>query len=181
LSRFSIIQGPRQSFRNAKSARNAGLELELRQNLAPLASALSGFALSSNFTFVDSNVVLDPNNAGILTSQSRPLMGQSKYVFNGSLQWARPQWHSEARFFANYVSRRITDLGTFGIPDIYQEPITTLDFLYQYTMGERGQWVYRFEAENLNNNNYLWTQGLFTQRQYQLGRTFQIGLTYSFF
>jgi outer membrane receptor protein involved in Fe transport len=39
----------------------------------------------------------------------------------------------------------------------------------------------RFEAENLGDNVYQWTQEPFVQREYQLGRTFQAGITYSFF
>jgi TonB-dependent receptor len=171
----------RQSFRNAKGARNAGFELEFRQGLGSVHSAFKELSLSSNFTFVDSNIDLDPAISPILTSQSRAMVGQSRYVFNGTLAWSRPRWHSDARFLANYVSSKITDLGTFGVPDIYQQPVTTIDFSYQYTRGERNQWQYRFEAENLNNNNFLWTQGAFTQRQYVLGRTYQVGLSYSFF
>jgi outer membrane receptor protein involved in Fe transport len=171
----------RQSFINAKNARNYGFELEFRHNMGSFAPGMREFSLSSNFTFVESNVEINPANAGVLTTRSRPLVGQSRYVFNGTIQWTRARWHSDARFFSNYVSRRITDLGTFGVPDIYQEPTTTLDFSYQYTVGERRQWAYRFEAENLSNNDFQWTQGPFTQRQYRLGRTFQIGVTYAFF
>ena len=171
----------RQSFINAKGARNLGIELEVRQDLAPLWSALKEFSLSSNFTFVDSNIKIKPEDAAILTSQSRPLLGQSRIVYNGAIQWARPRWHSDARLFAGYVSRRITDVGTFNLPDIYQEATPNIDFVYQYTRGERGQWVYRVEGENLTNTDFRWTQGQFTQRQYVLGRTFQVGLTYTFF
>jgi hypothetical protein len=137
--------------------------------------------VSSNFTFVNSNIEIAPENRGVLTTTSRPMMGQSKYVFNGTLQWSKPNWHSDARFFSNWVSRRITDLGTFGTPDIYQEPVTTLDFAYQYTVGDGRHWSYRFEAENLTNTEYHWTQAQFNQRLYRLGRTFQVGITYSFF
>jgi hypothetical protein len=171
----------RQSYRNAKSARNAGFELEFRQGLGSVASRLKAFSLSSNFTYVDSSIEIAPENSGVLTTRKRAMMGQSKYVFNGTIGWSQPKWHSDARLASNYVSRRITDLGTFGTPDIYQEPVTSIDFSYQYTRGERNQWVYRFEAENLNNNDFHWTQGRFDQRQYRLGRTFQVGLTYSFF
>jgi outer membrane receptor protein involved in Fe transport len=171
----------RQTYNNALGARNLGIELELRQDLGRFYKPLKEFALSTNFTMVDSNIRLRPQDATIVTSQNRPLLGQSRYVFNGTISWMRPRWHSDARLFAGYVSRRISDVGTFRVPDIYQEATTNLDFSYQYTSGERNQWVYRFEAENLTNNNFLWTQGVFTQRQYQLGRTFQIGLSYSFF
>lgn len=171
----------RQTFFNARGARNFGFELEFRQNLRSVSAALNDFALSSNFTFVDSNIEINPEQLSVLTTQSRPLMGQSRYVFNGDIQWARPRWHSDARFMANYVSRRITDLGSFGVPDIYQEPNVNLDFMYQYSRGERRKWSIRFEAENLTNNYFHWTQGPFTQRLYQLGRTFQIGLNFSLF
>ena len=171
----------RQSFVNAKGARNFGFELEFRRSLGTFWSKLSDFAISSNFTFVDSNIDLRPEDAAILTSQSRPLLGQSRYIANGILDWQRPQWHSKARFTGNYVSRRISDVGTFQVPDIYQEANTFLDFSYSYTIGEKDKWGLRFEAENLGDNNYLWTQGPYVQREYHLGRTFQIGVTYSFF
>lgn len=171
----------RQSFINAQGARNFGIELEVRQDLKALWARLKEFSVSSNFTFVDSNIQIKPQDAAILTSQSRPLLGQSRYIYNGTLQWARPRWRSEARVMAGYVSRRISDVGTFRLPDIYQEATPNIDVVYQYTRGERNQWVYRIEGENLTNTDFRWTQGPFTQRQYFLGRTFQVGLSYTFF
>lgn len=171
----------RESFANAESARNIGVELELRRSLASFWSKLREFGVSANFTFVDSNVNLRPEDATILTSQSRPLLGQSRYIGNATLEWRRPKWRSQAKFFANYVSRRISDVGTFNLPDLYQEANTFLDFSYQYTVGEKGKWSIRFEAENLGDNDYRWTQGGIVQRDYRLGRTFQIGMNYAFF
>jgi outer membrane receptor protein involved in Fe transport len=171
----------RQTFVNAKGARNLGIELEYRRSLATWWPRLQHFGISTNFTFVDSNVDLNPQDAAILTSQSRPLLGQSRYIANGIVEWQNPRLRSTARFSANYASRRISDVGTFQLPDIYQEGNVFLDFSYQYTFGEKQKWSARFEAENLGNNDYLWTQGSFVQREYRLGRTFQIGLTYTFF
>jgi outer membrane receptor protein involved in Fe transport len=171
----------RQTFANAQSARNIGLELEFRRSLASFTPKLKEFGVSANFTFVDSDITIRPEDATIITSQSRPLLGQSRYIFNAIFQWARPKWHSDAKFFTNYVSRRVSDVGTFQLPDIYQEANTILDFVYQYSVGEKAKWNIRFEAENLTDNVYRWTQGPFDQRRFQLGRTFQIGLNYSFF
>src|SRR5215468_7171399 len=117
----------RQTFVNAKSARNLGLELEFRRSLATITPRLKEFAVSSNFTFVDSNIEIQPEDATIITSQSRPLLGQSRYLANVVLQWARLKWRSDAKFYVNYVSRRIADAGTFRLPDIYQEANTFLD------------------------------------------------------
>jgi len=171
----------RQTFVNAKGARNIGFELEFRRSLATLSKKLKEFSVSSNFTFVDSNIQIRPEDATIVTSQSRPLLGQSRYIVNGQLQWQRPKWRSDAKFFANRVSRRITDVGTFQVPDIYQEGNVFLDAVYQYSFDEKRKWLLRLEAENLADNDYRWTQGRFIQRDYRLGRTVQVGLTYSFF
>ncbi len=169
----------RQTFVNAQGARNIGLELEFRQSLARFSPKLRTFGVSSNFTFVDSSIAIKPQDATIVTSQSRPLLGQSRYIFNSTFQWANPRLRSDAKFFANYVARRITDVGTFGLADIYQEGNTFLDFVYRLKLDEKGRWNLRFEAENLANNHYRWMQGDILQRSYRLGRTFQVGINFS--
>ena len=171
----------RQTFVNAKGARNVGFEFEYRRSLAGFSPKLKEFSVSANLTFVDSKIDIKPEDATIVTSQSRPLLGQSRYIVNTQLNWQRPRWRSDAKFYANRVSRRISDVGTFGVPDIYQEGNVFLDAVYQYSFDEKKKWILRFEAENLANNDYRWTQGPFIQRDYRLGRTFQVGLTYSFF
>lgn len=173
----------RQSFFNAEGANNQGVELEFRKNLAFLGSRFRPFSLVTNYTFVDSDVVLGGTDAivGILTSQKRPLTGQSRYIFNVICDFAKPQWRSNARFFVNSVSRRITDVGLLGLPDLYQERNVMMDFVYQYDIRENGKWSVRFTAENLGDNTFRWTQGGLLVRQYQLGRTFEIGTTFSFF
>ncbi len=170
----------RQTFVNAKGARNYGMELEFRRSLATISQRLHEFGVSANLTLVTSSIEIRPEDATIITSASRPLLGQSRAIVNGVFQWTRAKWRSDAKFFANFVSRRITDVGTFRVPDIYQEGNTTLDFAYTYTVDEEGKWNIRFEAENLGDNRYRWTQGPFVQREYRLGRTFQVGFNYSF-
>jgi len=171
----------RQTFVNAAGAKNFGLELEFRKNLGTFHKRLKDLSFTTNFTFVDSNIDISPENQGVVTSQSRPLLGQSRYILNAIGEWRRAAWHSQARFYSNYVSRRISGVGTFGLPDIYQEGNTFLDFVYQYSFNENGKWALRFDAENLADNKYRWTQADLLQRQYQTGRTFQVGLSYSFF
>jgi TonB-dependent receptor len=171
----------RQSFVNAEGALNFGFELEARKNLGFLNPRLREFNVQGNFTFVDSNIRIRQQDASILTSQERPLLGQSRYIYNVITEWAKPQWRSNARFYVNWVSRRITDVGTFGVPDIYQEANTFIDFVYQLQLDEAGRWGLRFDAENLADNRYRWTQGPFDQRLYQLGRTFKAGVSFTLF
>jgi len=171
----------RQTYVNAKGARNLGIELESRTNLSRFHRLLRDFTTQGNFTFVDSHIEIRDADAALLTSQSRPLLGQSRYIFNVITDWAKPRWRSEARFDVNYVSRRVSDVGTFGVPDIYQEGNTYLDFSYQYSLTEDGKYTIRLAGENLADNHYHWTQGPFTQRSYRLGRTFSVGLAVSIF
>jgi TonB-dependent receptor len=171
----------RQTYLNADGARNTGFELELRRNLGIVNRRLAQFALHGNFTFVDSNVDIGESQRNLLTSLERPLVGQSRYIANVSAEWLKPKWRSSARFFVNYTSRRVSDVGGLGIADIYQEGNTFLDFVYQYDIAEGGRWSIKFSAENLGDNQYRWTQADILQRAYNLGRTFNIGTSFSIF
>lgn len=171
----------RQTFVNAKGATNTGFELEARTSMGRFHSSLRDFGLQGNFTMVDSQIRIKESDAGLLTSQDRPLLGQSRYIFNIITDWKKAKWRSDARFDVNFVSRRLSDVGTFGLPDIYQEGNTYIDFSYQYSLTENGKYTVRFSGENLADNHYLWTQGPITQRSFHLGRTFQVGLGISIF
>ena len=171
----------RQSFVNAAGARNYGAELEFRRNLSFIHPRLRTFGLQTNFTFVESNVEIPDDQALLLTSRSRPLLGQSRFIYNIITDWAKPRWRSSARFSANSVSRRITDVGSVGLPDIYQERNTFLDFVYQFDVREDGKLSLRFTAENLLDNRYRWTQGEFVHRAFRLGRTYSFGTSFSVF
>jgi outer membrane receptor protein involved in Fe transport len=171
----------RSSFINAKAAVNRGFEVEMRQGLARLNKRLREFNVQGNFTFVDSNVTIRPEDQGVLTSTNRPLAGQSRYIYNIITEWTKPKARSQARFYVNSVSRRLSDVGSNGLPDIYQERNLFLDFVYQYSFSESGKTTLRFNAENLADNTYRWTQANLPTRRYQMGRTFSVGLTYSLF
>jgi len=171
----------RQTYVNAKGARNVGFEVETRTPMSRFGRRLREFGVQANFTYVDSTIDIRDSDATLLTSSSRPLLGQSRYIFNIITEWKRPKWRSDAHFDVNYVGRRLSDVGTFGVPDIYQEAITSLDFSYQYHVDETGRYTVKFTAENLADNHYHWTQGPFTQRSFRLGRTFSAGMTVSIF
>lgn len=171
----------RSSFLNAQGAVNRGFELEMRQGLGRYSKRMREFNMQANFTFVDSAVSIRPEDQGVLTSLSRPLAGQSRYIYNIITEWTRPKARSQARFYVNSVSRRLSDVGSNGLPDIYQEGNLFLDFVYQYSFTESGKTTLRFNAENLGDNKYRWTQAGLPTRRYQTGRTYSVGLTYSLF
>ncbi len=171
----------RQSFINADSARNYGVELEARKSLAFLSPKLRPFIVHGNFTWVESTVTIPEDQRGLLTSLIRPLTGQSRFVYNVIGEWNQPRARSSARVYLNSVSRRITEVGSVGLPDIFQQRNTFLDFVYEFQIRADGKLKLRFDAENLTDNTFLWTQQDITQRRFQLGRTFRIGTNFSVF
>ena len=79
-----VIAGaqPIATFQNADSARNFGVELEAAYDLG------RGFFVNANYTFVDSEITLLPEQQSVQTSLVRPLAGQSKNLFNLTAEYA---------------------------------------------------------------------------------------------
>ncbi len=171
-----------RTFSNANAARNYGFEFEFRRGLNFLTPKLREFAVSSNFTFVDSNI--DRENIDkdiVLTSLNRAMQGQSRYVTNLITEWARPKARSTARFYLNYFSSRITDVGAFGLPDVVQSGLATIDFVYEFMLRGDDRWKLRFAAENINNARWRLAQGGETFLSYREGRTISVGTSFRVF
>lgn len=167
----------RTSFRNADSAENSGVELDLRKGLGFLAERLENFKVTANYTFVDSEVQIPSGGIIVLTSLSRPLAGQSRHVFNGILEYGSPRWGTTARALYNFQGSRISDVGAFGLPDIIEDGYRGLDALVSQPFG---RWNLKFSAQNLLDEEVRFLQGGLPQRVYHLGRTFSLSLSYSF-
>ena len=149
-----------RTFSNADGAQNYGFEFEFRRGMDFVSRRLREFAVSSNFTLVESSIDLE--NLGekvVLTSLQRPMQGQSRYVANVIAEWARPRARSTARYYLNYFSSRVTDVGAFGLPDVVQDGLATKDFVYEFSLRGEGRWKLRFAAENLSNARWFLTQG----------------------
>ncbi len=171
-----------RTFSNARAAKNYGFEFEFRRGLGFVSKQLRDFAVSSNFTLVDSNIDLE--NVGdrvVLTTLNRAMQGQSRYVTNLIAEWARPKLRSTARYYFNYFSSRITDVGAFGLPDVVQDGRGTMDFVYEFMIKPEGRWKLRVAAENINNARWFLTQGGETFLGYREGRTLTVGTSFSVF
>ena len=131
---------------------------------------------------VDSNIDLaDVDKSLVLTSLNRPMQGQSRYVANVIGEWSRPKARSTARYYLNYFSSRITDVGAFGLPDVIQDGLATMDVVYEFTLKGDDRWKLRLAAENINNARWFLTQGGETFLGYREGRTFTVGTSFRVF
>lgn len=173
----------RTSFRNADKAINQGLELEVRKSLGAMWGRLQNASFNVNYTFVDSNVTLGDLERSVVTSLERPLVGQSKNVFNANLLYDVPKWAFDARAFFNYQGERITDVGALGLPDIVEKGFPSLDlrFSKRFGAGDRKRWGVEVELENLLNRQHDERQGDLPFRTYRSGRDYSVGVTYNIF
>jgi outer membrane receptor protein involved in Fe transport len=167
----------RSTFQNSLKAENYGFEIEARKNLGFIHSLLSPFSIFANYTYVDSNVDIKP--AGIhtvnMTSQNRPLQGQSDHVANIILEYTHKKWDLTARLLYNYVGERISDVGVLGLPDIIEEPTNWLDFIL---IKRIKNWSMKFSAKNLLDEEVLFTQGGKTYQRYKEGLSVSFSLSY---
>ncbi len=161
----------RTSFANAEKARNYGFEIEARKKLGDL------ILVGANYTFVDSEVTLADTAGQAQTSLARALAGQSKNIVNlmGQVQLGS----GLVRVLYNYHDKRISDVGTVGLPDIYEAARGSLDVALSYKLGSKLN--VRLVGENLTDEAHKYTQGDKTQRAFNLGRTFAVSFGFSAF
>jgi hypothetical protein len=162
-----VIAGaqPIVTFQNADKARNFGIELEAGHEL------FEGLFASANYTFVDSQITLSPEQRTVQTSLERALAGQSKNLFNLMAEYARAGFSGRVLF--NYFGDRISDVGANQAPDIFEEGRGSLDFVLTQRVK---QFSIRFAVDNVTDSEFLFTQGTQAQRSFKLGRTVQFGI-----
>jgi TonB-dependent receptor len=160
--------------RNSGEGYLYGTEIEGRLGLRRFWEKLRDYALSVNVSLVRSQA--EVGIYGQQTSAERPLAGQSPYVYNFGVYWdptGRP--FSMALLF-NRFGARLVGVGAHGLPDIYEQPRSMLDFTTRLRLG---RWKMKFVAENLLDSPVDLEQIGFTVRHYRKGRGFSISVSTS--
>jgi outer membrane receptor protein involved in Fe transport len=112
---------------NIERANNYGAELEARMGLGTLSPALEAFDVMANLALIHSTVRLSPEQRVVATSVERPLAGQSPYVANLALGYNSEPLGLSAYLYYNVFGRRLQEVGTVGLPDVYEEAFHSLD------------------------------------------------------
>lgn len=116
-------------FANTEAAYLAGAELEARASLGRLAPVLRELRVGANLALVYSRIVIGQMPGVNLTNSVRPLQGQSPYVVNAFLQWNHEATGTELGVFYNVYGPRISEVGTEGINDFYEQPFHQVDLV----------------------------------------------------
>ena len=172
----------RTSFTNAESATLWGAELEFRRSLATLTPALRWWALNLNYSYVRSDVTIGEQDLSVVTNTNRPLEGQSEHVGNFGVQFHQPSWGTFVRVLYNYTGERISDVGAYGLPDIYEGTVTSLDIILSQQLRFLADGLeIKAAASNLLDADREYTQAGQIHRRYLPGRSFSLALGYTIF
>lgn len=125
-----------QSFRNAGSATVAGLEFEYTKSLSFLAKSDSSFlkfiSLGVNATYLYSKVTFDPEANLAQTNSERALQGASPYLINVDLAYSKTikkDLKVNVSLSYNVFGRRIYNVGIYGLGDVYELPVNSLNLV----------------------------------------------------
>ena len=163
----------RQSFVNADRADLWGLELELRRAISTY------FSVNTNFTYVDSQVEVGEHQLSVVTNAERPLEGQSDFVGNLALQFYHPVWGTMFRVLGSYTGERLADVGARGLPDTFERPFTSFDFVVSQSLAFALGLEIKLAARNLLDEKREFTQGREIQRVFDPGRKVSLSLSYT--
>ena len=119
---------PQYTFANAESgAVNYGLELEVRKKLDFISNTFKDFTFNGNLTLVNSKVNLDGLQSAV-NETSRRLQGQSPYTINLALYYDNYDLGLNANLLYNEFGDKISEVGSTGFSDIYEQGRAIFDF-----------------------------------------------------
>jgi hypothetical protein len=165
--------------RNSDRGRNLGVELEVRSGLDRFWSRLNGLSFNANASFISSEVRLKPQ-VSKLGSEQHPLQGQANYLVNLGLGYASARGQAEAMILLSAVGKRLHTLGVHPLPDIYEQPILTLDATLNWSPNWpplRGVRM-KFAGRNLLDPRIRQLQGGKEVSGFNLGRSYSVALSY---
>jgi TonB-dependent receptor len=170
----------RQSFVNADNAKLWGLEVEFRRSLEMISPALRLWSVNVNLAQIHSEVVVGEHQLSVVTNTDRPLEGQSGQVANLALQYVQPRWGTMFRALGSYTGQRLSEVGAFGLPDIYESGFRSIDMVVSQSLGAlRPGLEVKFAGSNLLDEKREFTQGGQLQRRFDPGRKFSLSISYT--
>jgi outer membrane receptor protein involved in Fe transport len=185
--------------RNVGNGRVAGIEIELRQSLNPLSSALRNFSFAANASVTRSEIELSTTElisrtenarTGQTIESTRVMAGQAPYIINAGFTYNGGEKGFleglDAGLYYNVQGMTLQYVGIADLPDIYTLPFHSLNFNANKTLGKNKKTQVGIKIENLLNDkkesvfrSFNVTDPFFTKLE--PGITFHFRLAYSLF
>ncbi len=159
---YSPIAADNFTPRNVGNAKVYGVEFETRKNLGFIAPALSNFSLSTNLSYIKSQVKMSDAEyqsriqearEGEVVSDTREMQGQSPYIINTSLNYNDPDNGWNANLSYNVQGQRLSVVGVARVPDVYEQSFHSLNFKTSKYFGTNNNWKVSLNAQNILNQD----------------------------
>lgn len=183
---------------NVPSAQIFGAEFEARTQLDYFGNAFRHFSVGGNLSLVQSSIdipcevegsdgecqrgelavrrTIDPD-----AESTRELQGQSPYLINLNLSYENPDSGTSVGLFFDVFGERLSSVSVGGTSDVYEQPRPGLDLTISQSF--MGAWSVKAKAKNMLGSSYeevyKFNDREFVFQQYELGRSFSLGLTYT--
>lgn len=185
-------------FENANKADNIGAEVELRKGLG-FVKALEDFSILANFAYIYSQITVGKDGyftnydgqTTRYTNTKRPLQGQSPIVVNAGLNYEHEDWGLSTTLLYNYIGEKIMGVGLYSSDtprgDIYEEPVSKLDFVVKQKIGKNGSLKIAFanildpeikQSQELTNASG--NKETVITKKYKIGREIKVGYSQKF-
>lgn len=180
---------PELSFINVDEAVVAGVEIEIRKDLAFIAPVFRYLYLNTNLALIHSEYDIPEdeveNSKNIdpeYDQTTRPFQGQAPYVVNAILSYINPETGLEISLGYNVSGQKLYNISLFATPDVYEQPVSLLNFKAGMRFAKYFQ--ASITARNLLNSRNLKTN-TFNDVEYiaessAIGRTIGLSLAYQF-
>lgn len=178
------------TFENLDRAVVYGAELEWRKNLNFISESLNNFRVAANLSYIYSEVAIPTKDLesiernGLQMGDKRPFQGQSPYLANANLYYVNDSANIESSLTFNVFGKRLYEIGATGNPDIYEMPRPLMNFNISKTFADK--FDVSLSVGNILGSKFLTQQfyksdtyeETYTVQQFDLGRTYSIGLSY---
>ncbi len=163
-----------RSYGNADRAKNFGFELEARKSLNFVSAKLADFAVTANYTWVDSKVDLAGSSTA-LRKEARRLQGQSPYMINLGLQYQNFNFGTSVSVLYNRFGERIAQVGSLYDADIIETPRDLIDVTFTQNFASR--YEIKFSAKDVLGQEQIFSQGGRKVKGNLRGSTYGVGLS----
>ena len=159
---------------NSDNGRNVGVELEARSSLGRIWNRLARLSVNANASFISSKVDIR-DRVSRLGSEQHPLQGQANYLVNAAVSYASP-FGVDMTVLFNATGKRLRTLAVDPLPDVYQQPSSTLDATVNFSLLKTCR--VKLAGKNLLDPRIQQLQGDREVSGYRAGRSYSVALSY---
>ena len=170
---IELENGAVRRFSNVDNGQVYGMELEYQGSLGFVADELEDISVGFNYSKIFSRA---ERKRPIFGDASRRLQGQPDYILNFNIGYDNKDWGLYTGIFLNVTGQMLALAGVNEeYPDIYQMPVSTLDWSISKKLGKSAKLTFR--AANLLDAEFERRYGVGDQKVFS---SFQRGRNYSF-